>query len=1264
MARYQELLEQLPTGSAYANSGYVLPFRDDPQEFLFEDASFPNQVYGVFVDDRFFGTVTSDAQGSVIVAVELDPGPHEVAVENDQTARRLRSYVTVRDYAVWYASYAEALEGDSTFFGIDPAIDSVEAAPPVLTADSIHIEDVHGQPLRQPNDLGYITDSYRTVLQGLRQAFRLYAATPFGIAETVASYTNSLAFVVPRALRPTWFLNSQFAPNGTLDQRTHVAQSALPNLNEATLTAVGQVDAPDPNDPTPVNPPTTQTLLVVFDATWDGGNITVTGTDASNAVISEVFTPVGPAVGGFITKSGSEPFQTVTAIDNSVLGTTGTARVGLTSEAFVRVVEVQGSPIQEGLTAAATTYLTVNNNGGVLSFSYGSTSGGNNDNRVEIGGNGRYELPYEAEGDLLIGAPEPGGGWDFGGPERERDRLYLNIGDRGRIEVLLGVSAGLTGNTAADVVTDINTALVADGRYGVGAATVEPSASNLLGDAINIDSSLLPISGLTQQSFVRVELGCADAAREVLGLPRYVGDSINIGVVSATTITYGATDRIGDLEAPFEARVGRGLFSAGIGVVSNASGRFADFTGAAATDLRVGDCIRLLSTTGGNAGLHLITEVLGADSWRIRHEDVGGSFTNVGGQGYTAWIQGDLVSVTDNNTAANTLTIAGPGLERAYPTGYQVELAQEVPFQTDEDHRKAPSTLVVDVDVSLAPTVPLASFVEDDLGLAGQLTPDGWLINNATAEAIRPRGFISESSIGLERDGADIEFQAEVPRVVPDLEGFPIRVSFWVHQHNTATQNFRIDVSWDGTTFDSGPTVAVPGTLEFDGADRRTRPDPRLVQRVVTPPFDATTMLVRLVHEGAGSDRITIERVLITSDVTSGYFLGDNTIVRCAQVSAFGEIIYVWSPEELTPEEDLTIGIDPSGAPRPSDTDNKIDLVSSAHGTNERFDISEYDVNGDPLNVLGAYDDVGWLASTLTNMEVIVGVPGRFSYVRPTVLSLITGEALTPDAFGVATTAQPTTHLGPFPEAPNGSFRLLEDGVPVPDTADASAILPYTFTAGDTLDIDASVFVPAATYTANYDVLVSAETAVIDLGADAADYFWIVDAYVWQAIDQTVGMRTRTQSVTFLADFNASLDVPADADQNTATLTADNGISVTTVADANWSFVDQSTVSINPSVFDANSLYTLEYASVFSRFERQPRFTLELRSAATAPDVLTATYATVEINDPVDNTLQFHQLRLQLYDVTNTDDVRVHSLGVRGIRAFGATPNAPGIVLP
>jgi len=142
------------------------------------------------------------------------------------------------------------------------------------------------------------------------------------------------------------------------------------------------------------------------------------------------------------------------------------------------------------------------------------------------------------------------------------------------------------------------------------------------------------------------------------------------------------------------------------------------------------------------------------------------------------------------------------------------------------------------------------------------------------------------------------------------------------------------------------------------------------------------------------------------------------------------------------------------------------------------------------------------------------------------------------------------------------------------------------------------------------------------------------------------------------------LDVPADADQNTATLTADNGISVTTVADANWSFVDQSTVSINPSVFDANSLYTLEYASVFSRFERQPRFTLELRSAATAPDVLTATYATVEINDPIDNTLQFHQLRLQLYDVTNTDDVRVHSLGVRGIRAFGATPNAPGIVLP
>lgn len=1263
MGRYEDLLRLVPRGSAYSNSGYVLPYRDDAQEFLFEDASAPNEVYGVFVDSIFQGTVEADIDGVVIVSVNLDPGPHEIVVENDTTARRFRAYVTVRDYAVWYASYAESLEGSSTFFGIDPAISSVEAAPPLSTADSIHIENVHGRVLRQPNEFEYITDSYRTVLQGLRQAFRLYTGKPAGVVQAVASFTNSLPFLVPQAWRPRWWLGGQFAPNPDLDQRTHVVQSALPNLNEVSLSAVGSILATSASA-TPTNPPTAQRLVVVFPVAWDGGNITLTGLNPSGDPVSEVFTPIGTPLAGFITKNGAETFSTVTAISNSVIGTTGTARIGLTENAFVDVVRVDGTPIREGEVTVATTYLTLNNEiGEGLSLSFGPDAAGVADNRVLIPGSGRYEVPYKAQGDKLFGVAEPLAGWNFGSAgQRTRDRLTINIGDRGPTTVLLGVIGGLIGNDVADVVTDINNALTTDIRYGSGAAGAEPSSSNLVGDTFRIDSSLLPIAGGTTQSSILIEMDCADASREVFGIPRFVGDSPAPATTSATTLKYGPGNRIGTIEAPYTARVGRGFFASGTGTISNSAGRFCDF-GATALDLRVGECIRL-NTTTTSPGLHRIVQVLSASSWRLKHESPTGTFTNGGGQAYSAWIMGDLVNVTAVNTTLNDLTIEAPGLPRGLPSGYQIELAGEMPYETRPDRSEAPATLVVDVDLDYAPSIGIGGDIEDDLGLVGEIVPDGWLVNSGTSILVKPRGLLTESGVSIERGASDIEFQAEISRVVPTYLGFPIRCQFWVQQHNDATQTFRIDVSWDEVTFDTGNPITVPGSLESDGGNRRSRIDPYNVSRLVTPPFDATTMIVRLVSEGAGAgERVTIEKAVVTPEINTAYWMGKNTIVRSEQSSNFGQLLYIWSPEDLTALENTAIGVDPT-ATRPSNQDNQIDRIVPAHVTVERWDISEYDGLGNPLNVLGSYDDIGWFVTSLTNMEVVVGVPGRLTYARPTITSAIFNEELSPDAFGVAVTSQPTTHVGPYPQVPNGRFSLFEDGVPVPDTADASAIQPYEFTSIDTVDIDNGVYIPAATYTATYDALVSAETAAINLGAGASNYLWFVDAYIWRAIEQIQGTRERTTALTFFSDLTSTLDIPSDSDQNTATLIADNGASQTIIPDRSWTFVDQNTIRINPGTFDANSLYTLTYTSIFSTFVQQPDIQIQLRSAVSAGGLAAQTYENVSINTIVDNTLQFHQLRILIFGVNDIEDIRVHSLGLRGLHIFGNNANAPGLILP
>lgn len=1266
MARYEELLQQLPRGSAYANEGYVLPFRDAPQEFLFEDTTYPSQDYGIFVDNQFRGTVTSDAAGSVVVSAILAPGAHEVTIENDFNARRLTAYVTVRDYAVWYAAYAEVLEGSSTFFGIDPAIDSVENASALSTADRLHIEEVHGRLLRQPNDLGYITDAYRTVLQGMRQAFRYYAAMPEGLAQVAASFTNARAYLAPAAFRPRWVLDDQFAPNNLLDLRTHVVASALPTLNAQSLAAVATVPAASLTVAPTANVPTTaQALIVTFTSTWNGGNITVTGTNPSGVVVSEVFTPTGTAIGGFIYRTGSELFATVTAVDNSVMGSVGTATIGLTASAYVRVVDVEGSPIREGTTTAGTTYLTLNNNAGALSLSYGNALAGNNDNAVLVPVSGRYTIPYNARGERLLGEITPAAGYDFsdGAGERGRDRLYLEVGDRGPITVVLGATGTLNANALANVVADIDAALTADSRYGTGCASSGSSTSLFTGTQLILDSSLIPFVGDAQRSRVRLQLGCADASREVLGLPHLVGDAQLAGTTGATSVSYMPGDTIGNVAAPFQARVGRGLLGTGSGTVSNASGRFADFAGSA-TALRVGECVRLESTTGANAGLHTVTEVLSGSSWRLRHESVTGTFTNAGSQAYQAWVLGDIVEVTVNNTATNQLTIATPGLPRDLPSGFQIELANEMPFQTDANHRDTPSNLVVDIDTTLAPTVGTGSSVADTLALAGQVVPDGWLVSSGTAVAQHPTGLVSDSSAAIERGASDIQFEAVVDRVVPELRGFPMRASFWVQQHNTAaSQNFRVDVSYDGTNFVTGATVPVTGTLELDGANRETRPRPSLVQQTFTPPRSATTLVVRLVHVGtAAGERITVERATVTSDITSGFFLASNTIVRGAQESNFGELLYLWSPEDLSAAENQSIGIDTT-LPRPLVTGNKIDLVSPAHSTVSRFDVSEY-TSGVPVNVLGAYNDVGWLAAARTNLDVVIAVPGRLSYLRPARVSRVVGEALSPDAFGVATLANPTTHLGPFTQVPNGTTQLFEDGLSFPDTPTAAAVQPYAFTAGDRIDIDNGLYQSAAAYTLDYDVLMSAETAVIDLGSSATDYLWLVDAYVWRAIEQTLGSRTTITQVAFLADFTATLSVPSNQDQNTTVLTADNGVTRTVVPAASYNYVDQNTISVDSAVFDANSLYSVEYQSVFAQTARQPTFTVEVRSAATQALVPSATYSSTFVDDIIDNTLQFHQLRISLFGVENAADVRVHSLGLRGLRIFGTAPNAPGIVLP
>lgn len=84
------------------------------------------------------------------------------------------------------------------------------------------------------------------------------------------------------------------------------------------------------------NPTTPKRLAVVFPASWDGGDITITGTDVQNQTISETF----PALSGD-TWVGYEYFKTVTGVTKSATGVQNvSATIGFVYE--VRDVLVDG----------------------------------------------------------------------------------------------------------------------------------------------------------------------------------------------------------------------------------------------------------------------------------------------------------------------------------------------------------------------------------------------------------------------------------------------------------------------------------------------------------------------------------------------------------------------------------------------------------------------------------------------------------------------------------------------------------------------------------------------------------------------------------------------------------------------------------------------------------------------------------------------------------------------------------------------------------
>jgi hypothetical protein len=279
--RYADLIKSIVGGSFYASKGTVLPYRSTPTE-LRVATQHPNTQYGVYVNGVYIQSVYSDPNGNVTFSCQLERGDVELVLVNIATDQRFSSYVTVREYALWLAAYAEVLES------IDDDWLVVKDSLSMQNARIRELEEVYGTSLGIYNNLGQDTNGYRYMLMEVRDAFRTFGGRFRGVDMLVSAITQIPPFGYSRRhWGPNWVLDQSMLGNHRLTQRAAALAYSSTAISGVQLSRV-EADVPSGISPT---------YNVTYDATaktlqW--GLIANPKGPAVSVVAGEMFLP-GPS---------------------------------------------------------------------------------------------------------------------------------------------------------------------------------------------------------------------------------------------------------------------------------------------------------------------------------------------------------------------------------------------------------------------------------------------------------------------------------------------------------------------------------------------------------------------------------------------------------------------------------------------------------------------------------------------------------------------------------------------------------------------------------------------------------------------------------------------------------------------------------------------------------------------------------------------------------------------------------------------------------
>ena len=622
----------------------------------------------------------------------------------------------------------------------------------------------------------------------------------------------------------------------------------------------------------------------------------------------------------------------------------------------------------------------------------------------------------------------------------------------------------------------------------------------------------------------------------------------------------------------------------------------------------------------------------------------------------------ERVTVNGLNRGTRTLRLVSPGLLNTHTAGAIVYPAGEGAYQRAALDKFKSVTLTVN---GFSAQLPPGNTV-DNFTISGQGVPDNWILTDESNTPISPPSLplllptiLSGSAggpVSAQPQVYDFYFDptgdlpflmaqnTEITIPVPDeilkYKGFTTNIVFWAKQDDPSRPSPN-SISKISYSFNNQLTYTdVTPTVNGKYISSVTRPLEYII--TTTVPSSATKMWIRA-KMGASGGGVIIDRVRVTVPVGhGGLFLGNGTTPRSESRVKQGLFMYVWSRDPLLSTEKQLIG---TTSPILSKPLGHIDQIAPAEAQIDRYDASTYDINNNPTDIYGVFNDVDMIAGTMTNLSLVLRTPARFSYMSPTVINTHT------DTLTFAVTPPYSATLSLTSDQNPANAYLIQDGVPL--TQDQ-----WSFASQTQINL---LNPPSSTsvYTFTYNALIRFESAPVDLTANFANYLWFADYHVFARPEITPNVVPITAAIQFGGNSQAVLAERSDEDQSSSTLTENTGLSTRTVPTSLWNYVDHQTISISPTAFNASSIYTLTYSAEVNHPSTNVQVTYEIKSASSSGGLATATYQQYNQNQVVDNTNEWHQFRITLNGVRDTRDARVHSLLMKGLGLFGTGLTVP-----